>query len=105
MLLTSLSTTNPLKLLEETKRDTEKENRGGKKRKRKDGGLYGHIRHLHLLLLCMKQIGRIFFFAVCFCGLFSPSLQEEIDVIMIKNVGAFDDHDGNVLLPVCFSHH
>jgi hypothetical protein len=46
-----------------------------------------------------------FFFAVCFCGLFSPSLQEEIDVIMIKNVGAFDDHDGNVLLPVCFSHH
>jgi len=66
MLLTSLSTTNPLKLLEETKRDTEKENRGEKKRKRKDGGLYGHIRHLHLLLLCMKQIGRIFFF----CGVF-----------------------------------
>jgi hypothetical protein len=24
---------------------------------------------------------------------------------MIKNVGAFDDPDGNVLLPVCFSHH
>ncbi len=117
MLLTSLSTTNPLKLLEETKRDREKENQGGKKKqKRKDGGLYGHIRHLHLLLLCMKQIGRkiegyvfasffLFFFAVCFFGLFSPSLQEEIDVIMIKNVGAFDDPDGNVLLPVCFSHH
>jgi len=34
MLLTSLSTTNPLKLLEETKRDTEKENQGEKKSKK-----------------------------------------------------------------------
>ncbi len=42
-----------------------------------------------------------------FFRIFPPfsSLQEEIDVVMIKNVGAFDDHDGNVLLPVCFSHH
>jgi hypothetical protein len=60
MLLTSFSTTSRFKLLEETKRDTEKENQGTKKKRKKgkDGGFYGHIRHLHLLLLCMKQIGR-----------------------------------------------
>jgi hypothetical protein len=35
MLLTSFSTTNPFKLLQETKRDTEKENQGEKKEKEK----------------------------------------------------------------------
>ncbi len=110
MPLTSFSTTNPFKLLEETKRDTEKENQGGKRKRWRilrshsppssPSSVRKTNRQKNLILrICF------FFFWACFFGFFSPSLQEEIDVITIKNVGAFDDHDGNALLPVCFSHH
>jgi hypothetical protein len=43
---------------EERHRERKSRDQKKKEKKRKDGGFYGHIRHLHLLLLCMKQIGR-----------------------------------------------